>query len=250
MGIHGARQKATKSSRFDNSDDQRLVDINNDGYLDLVLFGNNIASLANADVFPCSCSMSSFGAATFLKAGKRYGTEHFDARQNLNHPIIAQFDTGFGVPLFSKIARLFGKHTAPRTCYCAVVRDLNKPWIPSIGRAGRYASSCVGLCGAQCGKDDAGLTTDFKRFKSLIIHDVCQAFIGSQKSILTAEGMSNACGDEGLRGRHAAAATFLTQQNHCQDGPVPASHIPLIPPEFLPSPVLKAGPRGPGVFLA
>ncbi|MEM9693519.1 MAG: VCBS repeat-containing protein [Myxococcota bacterium] len=248
QGFDTTRRAEARSERFNRSTDLRLTDINHDGYQDLVFFGQTIP-LVNGTVVPCSCALSSYPGADFLKAGKSFFGEHYDAGQPLARPIIAQFDTGFGVPLFAKIANFFGGRSPKRTCHCAVVTDLNGPWIPSQGRENRYASSCIGLAGAQCGAEEAGLNGSLKRYKSLIIHDVCQAFIGSTASMfptgigpipdllgafLSSSGRRNACGDEGWRGLAAAGDSLFNEPHGVDDGYVPWSHRHLIPEHLMP----------------
>merc|ERR1712232_376231 len=71
--------------------------------------------------------------------------------------------------------------------------------------SGVYETCCVGYCGKDCSGAIKCTTSlvDGKRicskpYASLIIHDVCQAFVGSTASIMTGEGMSNGCQDEAL----------------------------------------------------
>ncbi|MFW7379296.1 MAG: hypothetical protein ACOH5I_10845 [Oligoflexus sp.] len=69
-----------------------------------------------------------------------------------------------------------------------------------------YPTGCVGLCGAHCGIDDRGIFIDEwnKRYASLVIHDVCQAYINSTDSMADKEGRKNNCGDEGSKSGGAA----------------------------------------------
>ncbi|WP_132322805.1 hypothetical protein [Pseudobacteriovorax antillogorgiicola] len=125
-------------------------------------------------------------------------------------------------------------------CKCAVVTDLIEPWHAldnnqclryerrskktkhAIKRRRKtiyynvcvergpkqvgYASSCIGLCGAHCGIDDRGqeISEYNKRYASLVIHDVCQAYINSTASMASKEGRRNNCGDEGSKSGGAA----------------------------------------------
>jgi hypothetical protein len=69
-----------------------------------------------------------------------------------------------------------------------------------------YETRCVGLCGADCGIDDRGIVVDEwnKRYASLVIHDVCQAYINSRESMTSKDGRKNNCGDEGAKSGGAA----------------------------------------------
>ncbi len=229
-GFDTANMYTTQSRRFADANDKRLTDINNDGIPDLILFGDPI-ELKQGLVFRCSCKRKSYpGTHFFPRWSSGLVDVFFDSKVPLDKPIIAQFDTG---SLFK-----------PK-CYCAVVTDLNQPWIPSIGRDNRYATSCVGLCGAQCGKNEAGILESEKRigagmghsrkrYANLVKHDVCQAFIGSTTSFLDHAGRRNACGDEAFQGAAATVDSLVTQPHQCTDGDLVEEHINLIPHELLP----------------
>lgn len=75
-----------------------------------------------------------------------------------------------------------------------------------LGQQRGYNTRCVGLCGEHCGLNDRGkeISSVNKRYKTLVIHDVCQAYIDSDASMSTKEGRKNNCGDEGMSGSGAA----------------------------------------------
>ncbi|GHA03164.1 hypothetical protein GCM10008090_10170 [Arenicella chitinivorans] len=218
-GFDLAEKQASISSHFDDSVDKRIEDLNNDGFPDLILLGEKRA-LKNGEVFPCSCKRKSYPGTHFVKRNSYMGTTHFIStadgkRPSDQIPIMAQFDTG----------NIF----KGQKCYCAVVDNFNDPWYPSIGRKNKYASSCIGLCGEQCGKNARGLTDSRRRYFALVVHDVCQAFIGSTAPIHN-KGLANACGDEGIRGTDASIHSKINEPHGCKGGGVPEVHQDFIPP--------------------
>jgi hypothetical protein len=57
-----------------------------------------------------------------------------------------------------------------------------------------YTTKCMGVCGVDCGTQ--GQTY---RDPVLVVHDVCQAYIGSKEAVFSG-GLYNKCGDEALHG--------------------------------------------------
>lgn len=69
---------------------------------------------------------------------------------------------------------------------------------------GGHISDCLGLCGPHCeqgGNDNSGY-----RYASILIHDICQSFIRSDKPMPN----TNVCSDEGWRALPAALLSLFT----------------------------------------
>ncbi|MEO1481481.1 MAG: VCBS repeat-containing protein [Myxococcota bacterium] len=187
----------------------------------------DVTSMRHGDVFACSCGTRDVIGGRVVKPGDRFIAGH------LNEKLVAKFDIerrpGDGVssaidavqelivspldklpipnPVDALVDLFQDQAMQDKPCVCAVVEDLRANWTPSDGGVDGtegYPSACVGLCGPQCGKDYVGLTSDLRRYGSLIVHDVCQAYIGSTASITSTEGATNVCSDEGFIGARAA----------------------------------------------
>merc|ERR1711871_613181 len=63
-----------------------------------------------------------------------------------------------------------------------------------------YITKCMGVCGVDCGTQ--GQTY---RDAVLVVHDVCQAYIGSKETVFHG-GLQNKCGDEALHGTWSGAS--------------------------------------------
>ena len=184
----------------------------------------DVTDKEHGDTFPCNCWTS-----------KAIGGEVLNIRRVNRYDDTTVVDGEKYVAVFSPGER------NNENCMCAVVTDLVEDWHATVQdsclktekRSKRqrlkglrkryktvyydvcvergpknigYPTRCVGLCGAHCGIDDRGIFIDQwnKRYASLVIHDVCQAYINSTASMASKEGRKNNCGDEGSKSGGAA----------------------------------------------
>ncbi len=181
----------------------------------------DVRDLGHGDTFSCSCwTKSALGGDVLnLRRVNRYDASTVEDGKKY----VAVFSPG---------------KKQNQNCMCSVVTNLIDPWQATVSdaclkterRSKRvkkrlkwktvyydvcvergpkdfgYASSCVGLCGAHCGIDDRGefISKWNKRYASLVVHDVCQAYIGSTAAMSDKEGRQNNCGDEGRKSGGAA----------------------------------------------
>jgi len=84
------------------------------------------------------------------------------------------------------------------------------------GSPDAYETCCVGMCGADC---SAREVTDREEFyAALVIHDLCQAYIGSRDPISSVGGISNNCADEAVWGSLTSGILWDTIVNgRCGD---------------------------------
>lgn len=197
----------------------------------------DVTDLSHGDVVPCACGVSAATGGRVVRPG-----DMFDALNN-DQKLVAPFDVGdagmnqllallssFSLGLLNPFAELGARHQ--KLCACAVVEDLRGPWTPSNGGVdgAGHASWCVGMCGEQCGERKLGLTHSHVRYGGLIIHDVCQAYIGSTDAMFPF-GQFNACADEGHLGFADYNHSERNQAHSCsRSGPTPALSDLLMTP--------------------
>lgn len=197
----------------------------------------DVSDLHQGDVIPCPCNVSAATGGRVVRPGDMFNALDNDQKLVAPFDVDEDFLNTFLTYIFplahflpvNPFAELGQRHDG--VCMCGIVEDLRGPWTGTIETEERgYETWCVGMCGEQCGEGKAGLTDSHIRYGSLIIHDVCQAFIDSRASMKNG-GQYNSCGDEG----HLGTADFWHSQAHqfhdCEaPGPQPAAEDAFLAP--------------------
>jgi hypothetical protein len=170
--------------------------------------GKGCENLASGDTYNCHCKtgQDDMDDDTIVfnqcKLGKERGATHGEA--------VVDLQGNMGLAVYSgKSTSICGGSERRCKCTCfnedAVSGSTSTPFQTSTSTKKKigvtypgYETYCLGLCGENC---NAGF--DGPRYASILIHDVCQSYIRSDKPMPN----TNDCSDEGY---HAAGAAALT----------------------------------------